>query len=179
MRWEVRIGGLGGQGAITAGYILGEAATLFDGKEAVMTEDYSPYITGGWSRADLVIADGAIDYPLVSEADVLIALSQDTLDTHWPATKKGAVILTERTIINPAAVKERRVIAVPAIKTADALGRRVVANIVMLGAFAAATGIVSAEALKKALAKRFPKAVELNMAAFDRGYAFAQGGAGP
>jgi len=55
MKFEARITGLGGQGAITAGHIFGSAAALHEGKEVVVTEGYSPYVTGGWSRADVVI----------------------------------------------------------------------------------------------------------------------------
>lgn len=175
MRHEVRIGGIGGQGAITAGNILGEAASLYDKKHVSMTEDYSPYVTGGWSKADLVISDEPIGYPLVSKADVLIALSQDTFDKYWDTTKPKGLILVEKSIVDPSKAKDRRILAVPAIDTAEKLGRRVVANVVMLGAFTAASKVLSEEAIRNALAKRFPRAVDLNKAAFDGGAAFVRG----
>lgn len=173
-RWEIRVAGSGGQGAITAGHIVGEAASLFDRKEAIMTEDYSPYVTGGWSRADVIISDESIDYPLILNPDALIAMSQESLDTHWQYVKEGGLVLVERSIVDPAKVQGRQLLAVPGIAIAEELGRRVIANIVLLGAFTAATGIVSPDAMKQALAKRFPKAAELNRVAFDRGFALVQ-----
>jgi len=73
-RHEIRLHGLGGQGIISAGRMIGEAASIHERKEAVMTEDYSPYITGGWSRADLIISDEPIDYPLVTRPNILVAM---------------------------------------------------------------------------------------------------------
>lgn len=169
-RLEVRIQGLGGQGIITAGHLIGEAVSLHDRKEAVMTEDYSPYITGGWSRADLVVADEKIDYPLVSRPDILIAMSQDALDDNWKGTATNATIITEAGLVESSAVKNRRVYSVPALSLAEELGKKVVANIVMLGYLTAKTGIASREAMMAAIARRYPKAAELNRQAFDRGY---------
>ncbi|MFA6244954.1 MAG: 2-oxoacid:acceptor oxidoreductase family protein, partial [Candidatus Hydrogenedentales bacterium] len=74
---EVRISGYGGQGVVLAGMLLGKAASLHDGKCAVFTQSYGPEARGGASCADVVVSDNPIDYPLVSRADVLVALFQE------------------------------------------------------------------------------------------------------
>lgn len=39
---QIRFGGYGGQGIVLAGTLLGKAASLYDGKEAVFTQAYGP-----------------------------------------------------------------------------------------------------------------------------------------
>ncbi len=173
IRREIRLQGLGGQGIITAGHLIGAAASLHDRKEAVMTEDYSPYITGGWSRADLVISDEPIDYPLVSSPDILVAMSQDGLDDNWKASAPNATIIVEASLVSTDAVEGRNLFHVPALKIAEDLGKRVVANIVILGFLTARTNIVSRAAMETAIVNRYPKAAELNRKAFESGYALA------
>lgn len=174
IRREIRFQGLGGQGIITAGHLLGEAVSLHDRKEAIMTEDYSPYVTGGWSRADVVISDEKIDYPLVSRPDILVAMSQDGLDDNWKCTRPDATVIVEAGLVHTDAVKDRKVFAVPALSIAEELGKKVVANIVILGFLTAKSGIATREAMVTAIATRYPKAAELNRQAFDRGYALSR-----
>ena len=71
MQREIRLQGMRGQGIITAGQIIGEAVSLHERKEVLMTEDSGPYVVGGCSRADLIVSDEPIDYPLVTKPDVL------------------------------------------------------------------------------------------------------------
>ena len=168
-RREIRLHGLGGQGIISAGRLIGEAASLYERKEAVMTEDYSPYVTGGWSKADLIISDEPIDYPLVSTPEILIAMSQEGFDDNWKITMPNAIIITEQGIVKTVPVEKRQLFEIPALSIAEKLGRKVVANIVVLGFLAAKTGIVGPDALQAAILKRYPKATDLNGKAFQNG----------
>jgi len=168
-RQEIRLHGLGGQGVITAGRLIGEAASIHERREAVMTEDYSPYITGGWSRADLVISDEPIDYPLVTRPNILVAMSQDGFDDNWQSTDPKATIIIEGGMVRPRPVQSRIVLPVPALNVAEELGKRVVANIVMLGFLATKTRIVKPESLESAILTRYAKAADLNRKAFRRG----------
>jgi 2-oxoglutarate ferredoxin oxidoreductase subunit gamma len=174
MKFEVRITGLGGQGAITAGHIFGSAAALHEGKEVVVTEGYSPYVTGGWSRADVVVSDEPIDYPLISKLDVLITMYQEGLDINMKLVKSTGVVLAEKRLVDLSKVTgDHRVFAIPAAAAAESLGRKVLMNIVMLGSMAALASPHSLEPLKKAVAERFPKAAELNVRALDTGVGLA------
>jgi 2-oxoglutarate ferredoxin oxidoreductase subunit gamma len=168
-RCEIRIHGLGGQGIISAGRLIGEAASIRERREAVMTEDYSPYITGGWSRADLVISDEPIDYPLVTRPNILVAMSQDGFDDNWKSTQPDATIIVEKGMVNTCSVQDRKLFSVPALSIAEELGKRVVANIVILGFLAAKTRVVSIESLQAAILARYAKAADLNRRAFQRG----------
>ena len=172
-RLEVRLHGLGGQGIISAGRLIGEAASLREHKEVTMTEDYSPYIMGGWSRADLVISTEPIDYPLVTRPNILVAFSQDGFDDNWKQTAPDATIIVENGMVNTRPVDSRKLFAVPALAVAEELGKRVVANIVMLGYFAEKTRAVGLDPLLTAILTRYAKAADLNRRAFGRGVELA------
>src|SRR3972149_7606969 len=90
MRQEVRLGGFGGQGIVLAGYILGKAAALYDGKEAVFTQSYGPEARGGACAAELVISDDVIDYPMVSRPDLLVLMSPEAFTKYGSAVAAGA-----------------------------------------------------------------------------------------
>jgi 2-oxoglutarate ferredoxin oxidoreductase subunit gamma len=175
MKFEARITGIGGQGAITAGHIFGTAASLYEGKEVVVTEGYSPYVTGGWSRADVVISDEPIDYPLVSRLDALVTMYQEGLDLNMKMVKPSGVVIVEKRLVNLSrVVGDGRVFAIPAAAAAETLGKKVLMNIVMLGSMVALASPHSLEQLKKAVADRFPKAAELNVKALDAGVELAE-----
>ena len=170
MKFEARITGLGGQGAITAGHIFGNAAALREGKQVVVTEGYSPYVTGGWSRADIVVSDEPIDYPLVSKLDALVTMYQDGLDLNLKMVKPTGVIVAEQRLVNlTKVVRDKRVYPIPAADTAEQLGKKMVTNIVMLGSMVALASPQSLEPLKAAVAERFPRAAELNIKALNAG----------
>jgi len=170
MKFEARITGTGGQGAITAGHVFGTAAALHEGREVVVTEGYSPYVTGGWSRADIVVSDEPIDYPLVTRLDALVTMYQEGLQGNLKMVKPTGVILAEKRLVDLSGVAgDGRIFAIPAAETAENLGKKVLMNIVMLGSMTALASPSTLEPLKKAVAARFPKAAELNVRALGRG----------
>ena len=172
MRKEIRITGFGGQGVALAGNILGKAIALYAGLEAVMTQAYGPEARGGASSANLVVADEPIDYPFVQAPDILIALSQDAYTTFRDTAKPGALIMVDADLVVPH--EDDRPLRVPATRIAEELGVRRAANIVMLGFFAAVTGIPGREAMERAIETSLkPKLVPVNLRAFAAGFAYA------
>ena len=73
---EIRVTGFGGQGVILSGYIIGKAASIYDGNNASLTQSYGPEARGGACATQVVISDTQVDYPLVKDSEVLISLSQ-------------------------------------------------------------------------------------------------------
>jgi len=69
-RYEVRIGGFGGQGVVTMAVVAGETASLYDKKYVVQTQSYGPEARGGASKSEIVISDEEIDFPKVQAPDV-------------------------------------------------------------------------------------------------------------
>jgi 2-oxoglutarate ferredoxin oxidoreductase subunit gamma len=170
---QIRFGGYGGQGIVLAGTLLGKAASLYDGKEAVFTQAYGPEARGGASRADVIIADEPIDYPYVTQPDVLVALFQEAYTLFGGQLKPGGVLIVEEDLVRlgenapPAS-------SLPATRMAEELGNRIVTNVIVLGFLVGRTGVVSRGAAEQALrATVKPGALELNLRAFDAGFARA------
>jgi 2-oxoglutarate ferredoxin oxidoreductase subunit gamma len=172
METQIRISGFGGQGVVLAGYILGKATSLYAGLEAVMTQAYGPEARGGASSANLVVSDLPIDYPFVENPDILVALSQEAYTKFRPSAKPDATILIDADLVHT--LQGDRHLAIPATRLAADLGRRIVANVVMLGFFTAVTGIVPRTAVEQAIRTSVkPKTLPLNLRAFSAGYEYA------
>jgi len=169
-RVEIRLAGEGGQGMILAGIILAEAAAIYDNKNAVQTQSYGPEARGGASRAEVVIADGEIDHPEVLLADALVALSQEACDKYANNLKKDGLLIVDEEKVTR--LPSNEAIKLPISKLAvDSTGRAITANVVALGALVGLTGVVSKDALERAVAARAPKGTEeMNHKALEAGF---------
>ncbi len=173
-RREVRIGGFGGQGIVLAGTLLGKAASLYDGKEAVFTQSYGPEARGGASRADVIIDDEPVDYPYVTRPDVVAVLFQEAYLKFAGDLRPGGLLIIEPDLVTPESGVHA--LALPATRIADELGRRVVANVVLLGCLVRHAGLVSRDAAEQAIRETVkPATVDLNLEAFAAGFAHDAG----
>ena len=171
MRMEIRIAGFGGQGVGLAGHILGKAAAIHQDLEAVMTQSYGPEARGGASSANVVIADRRIDYPFVERPDMLLALSQEAYTKFRPETGSDTLVIIDDGLVTPN--DDDEVLGIPATRLAENLGRRIVANMVMLGFYASVGRLIDRESLEKAIETTVPaKTLSLNLKAFATGYEF-------
>ncbi|MBI4608372.1 MAG: 2-oxoacid:acceptor oxidoreductase family protein [Candidatus Rokubacteria bacterium] len=174
MRREVRLAGYGGQGIVLAGLLLGKAVALYDGKEAVFTQSYGPEARGGASSADVVIADGPVDYPLVTRPDCLVVMFQEAYERYRLDLVEGGLLVLDQDLVKPD-TRERGFHAIPATRLAEELGKKIAANVVMLGFFAAVSGVVSRHAMETALRSTLaPRLLDLNLKAFSAGYEFSE-----
>jgi 2-oxoglutarate ferredoxin oxidoreductase subunit gamma len=171
MRLEVRLAGFGGQGIISAGLMLAVAACIHEDRNAVQTRSYGPESRGGACKSEVVISDGEIDFPTVTEPDVLIVMSQEAYNTYVDTVKKGGTLLLDSDLVPKEKVASHiRVFRVPATKIAEEVGKSLVANVVMLGALTSITNLVSNKSMKKSILGTIPRGTEkLNLTAFRRG----------
>ena len=176
MRVEVRFAGFGGQGIIKSGIIVAAAASIHADKNAVQTQSYGPESRGGACKSEVVISEEEIDFPKVVEPDVLVVMSQHAYNDYAEDVKPGGtVILDPGMIPREKNLKNLEVYRVPATKIAEQLGRKIVANIVMLGAFTAITELLNEKALKESIKENIPKGTEeLNLAAFEKGFEYGK-----
>lgn len=173
-RMEVRLAGSGGQGLILAGLVLAEAAGLHDGRAVAMGQSYGPEARGGASKAEVIISDQDIDYPLATKVDLFLALTQEAADTYsWDLKPGGWIVVDSDLVSHP---PSSRAVSLPFTATArDKLKKPMVANVVALGALVQLTGVVSRRALEKALLSRVPKGTEeLNKKALSAGTKMAK-----
>lgn len=174
VRVEVRLAGSGGQGLLLAGLVLAEAAGLYDGREVAMVQSYGPEARGGASKAEVIVSDKPIDYPLCTTVDLLLALNQEAADTYaWDVDPSALVVVDTDLVKHP---PTSMAVALPFTSTArDKLKKIMVANVVALGAISELTGVVSLKGLEKALLARVPAGTEaLNKKALSLGAKLAR-----
>jgi len=173
---EIKIGGLGGQGVILAGMIIGKAATIYDNKHATLIQSFGPEARGSACSAQLIISDNKILYPYVTKPDILMVMSQEAFTKFYPEMNENGILLIEDELVKVNNLKPGiKLYGISATRLAEELGRRLFLNIVMVGFFAAVTNLVSADAFRKAVADSVPKGTEsMNLQAFEKGYAYGQ-----
>jgi len=176
LRLEIRVAGFGGQGIIRVGLMLATAACMYGDKNAVETQSYGPESRGGACKSEVVISDEEIDFPNVSEPDVLIVMSQEAYNQYVDTLKKGGILLLDSDLVLTQRENlDVRVFEIPATKIAEELGNTIVANVVMLGAFTSITNLVEVKAIKKSVLDNVPeKAEKLNITAFEKGYEYGK-----
>jgi 2-oxoglutarate ferredoxin oxidoreductase subunit gamma len=175
MRTEMRFVAFGGQGIVLAGVIMGEAA-IGDGMNAVQSQSYGPESRGGAAKSEVIICDQDIDYPMVTQADCLVALSQPGYDKYAAEVKPGGIVIVDTDLVDAGEPPEGTAFySLPFAKTADKLGNRIVTNIVVLGSVCSITEAVSKESMARAVKANVPeKFMELNLKAFTEGYEIGQ-----
>jgi 2-oxoglutarate ferredoxin oxidoreductase subunit gamma len=167
---QVRIAGYGGQGIVLAGMLLGRAASLYDGKEAVFMQSYGPEARGGASSADVLISDQPVDYPLVTQPDVLLCLFQEAYARYRPGLRPGGVLILESDMVRPEP-GEKDYWGIPATRMAEELGKKLVTNVVALGYLVGKTRVVTRDSVEQALrATLKPSVLDLNLRALAAGY---------
>lgn len=169
-RIELRIGGTGGQGLILSAKMLADALAA-TGKRIAQSQTYEPTSRGGFCNADLVIADGEVDYPLVTALDHLVLLDRLAVKPSWPLLKPGALVIADSRLCPELPAGDCRRHSLPLSRTALELGSERVTNIVALGAFAALSQICDRGEVERAVRAETPRSfLDLNLDALDAGY---------
>jgi 2-oxoglutarate ferredoxin oxidoreductase subunit gamma len=166
---DVIITGFGGQGIILAGSILGKAAALGDHLESTLVQSYGPESRGGACSAQVVISTDTIHYPYIKNPDILVCMSHAAYEKYIVDLKLDALLLIDQDLVRP---KGRRdYFAIPATRIAEELGRKMMANIIMIGFLTSITKIVSKDAAKNSVTGSVPKGTEeANINAFQKGF---------
>jgi len=172
-RVEVRISGLGGQGVVLAGQILGRAA-VYDGKCVVQTQSYGAEARGSAAKSEVIISDEKIGFPKVRMCDILVAMNQSALDTNLKDLKENGIVLIDEDIAKEVPSAKARVMKVPATKISEnELKSKTFANVIMLGALTKKVRIVSQKAMERGITESVSSETRgENIKAFRKGMAF-------
>ena len=149
---QVRLSGFGGQGVVLAGILLGEAGVL-DGRYVAGSNSYGAQARGSGCKSEVVLSESPVDFPHVTKADILVAMSQGAYDMYCGDVKENSgLIIYDPALVTPKGDLQVRQIGIPATENAlKKLKNKQAANIVFLGGLVAITGIVSSKALRKAI----------------------------
>lgn len=171
MRTEVKLSGFGGQGIILGGYIVGKAASIYSDLHAAMIQSYGPEARGGACSSEVVIEDREISYPAVEKPDIFVLMSQEAYELSKPQIEEETKVLVDEDLVKLDEGQIGHISAIPSLKFAEDLGRKIVANIVMLGFFTSVTELFTKDAMKEAVLSTVPEHTrELNEKAFEKGY---------
>lgn len=157
MEREVILTGLGGQGIQLAAQILARAATLED-RHVMYLGTYGGTMRGGNTDSTVIVADAPIGAPpLVSHTWSAVAMHH----AFWkPLQSKvrpdGVVVINSTLFTVPVARDDVRVVPVPATQIATDQGNALAAAMVLIGAYAGLTGLVSVESLAEAMRQSLP-----------------------
>lgn len=174
----IRFAGFGGQGIVLSSYILGQSA-IFDGKKALQNQSYGSESRGGECQGDVIISDDEIYELEPDNHDVLVAMTQPAYEKFIPLLKpKGTLIIDEDLVVSdknlePKGIKKYGLSATDiAFKK---FGRKIVANMVLLGYMNTLLNLVSESALEKAISNSVPEGTEkLNLEAMCEGIDIAR-----
>ncbi|HNX60722.1 MAG TPA: 2-oxoacid:acceptor oxidoreductase family protein, partial [Spirochaetota bacterium] len=172
----VKIAGFGGQGVLSMGIVLAEAANAAR-HHVSWYPSYGPEQRGGTSNCSVVISGKPIGSPVVYKPDVLVAFNRPSLEKFAPDVKKGGVIVYDENCGDVKIPDGVKGVKVPCVEIARAAGSEKAANTVMLGVLLG-MGVtkLSAETFESAIGENFsdkPKLIPLNVEALKKGAAFA------
>ena len=173
MTSEIIIAGFGGQGALLMGELIAYAG-MIEGKQVSWLPSYGPEMRGGTANCCVIVSDEPVGSPVVTEADAVIVLNKPSLDKFERAIKPGGQLLINSSLIDKKASRnDIKAYYVSANELATEVGNAKVANVVMLGAYIAASGVVQKESIIKAVAhmlgERKAHLIPVNEQAYDAG----------
>ena len=167
---SVKMAGFGGQGVLSMGVILTRAACQA-GKFVSWYPSYGPEQRGGTANCGVVMSGQPIGTPMVSAADVLVAMNRPSLDKFAGEVKPGGLLLYNAAMGEVEVPEGVRVLAVPALELATKGGSPRAENTVMVGVMSVLGGFELIEsAYHEAIAANFAgkdAAIKANSAVFD------------
>ena len=178
MKKEIIISGFGGQGGLAIGKNLAEAG-MAEGLNVTWAPSYGPEMRGGTANCSVVLSDKAIGSPVFARSTELIALNEPSLVKFEAGVLPGGTGFVNSDVVTDKVSRpDLTAYYIPCSKIAEEVGNPKVANMVMLGAYVAATKILKPETIETMIQEMFtgPKAkfVPLNIEAFRRGMACVQ-----
>ncbi len=167
---RIRFAGFGGQGVVLCGFIFGKAA-MRDGMTSIHTQSYGSASRGGLTKSDVGIETGEIYDLAYNELDILVTLSQQSYDKYRSELRADGWLFYESDLV--------QVTEAPGMKAFGAsltdiafkkFGRKIMANMIMLGFVNEVAGIVSSAALRETIKESVPPGtVEKNLQACAEG----------
>jgi 2-oxoglutarate ferredoxin oxidoreductase subunit gamma len=170
-KWEIIFSGVGGQGLLLNGELLGSAVSIIEKRYAVMTCAYGTETRGTFTKSDLILSEEYIDFPEVLNADAVVALAQVAYDRYAGEMPKGSLLLYSSDKVKESPSSARQY-GVPTETLAIHAGNPAGQNIVALGALLSLTGCAQTESVKEMIRRRFvgrEKIISGNIQALEAG----------
>lgn len=171
------VAGFGGQGVMMIGKMLCYAS-LDHGKHALFLPSYGTEQRGGTANCTVILSDEEIGSPMTAHIDTLIAMNEPSLKKFQGMVKPGGTVYINSSLVKPEDVRSDVVCtAIPVDDLAHELGSTKVANIIMLSAYAAGTGMFTKEEVTETVLHKLaskPRFLEMNRKAVEIGFEHAK-----
>lgn len=171
---EIILSGVGGQGLLVCGSLIGEAAILYDGINATMASEYGIETRGTFTKSDVIVSGSEIFYPESIYPKLILALAQVAYDRYAKPEYNDTVLIYDTEMVTTVNPKRENQFGYPITPMARDFGNIAMANIISTGIILKRTGIVSKEAIHKSIQKFFSvksqKMVDMNIKAFEAGF---------
>ena len=173
MKKEIIISGFGGQGGLAIGKNLAEAG-MDEGLNVTWAPSYGPEMRGGTANCSVVLSDKPVGSPVFAHPTELIALNEPSLLKFETDVQPGGIVFVNSDVVTDKVSRsDLKAYYIPCSQIAEEVGNSKVSNMVMLGAYVAATQVLKEETIVGMIEHIFtgPKAkfVPLNIEAFHRG----------
>ena len=156
MERELLITGIGGQGVQLSAQVLARAAAI-EGRNVMFLGLYGGMMRGGNTDSTVVVGDGPIESPpVVSKTWSAIAMHDEYWAPIEPKLRPEGLVLVNDATFTTEVRAPVTLVRLPATNVATELGNPLGGAMVMLGAYAGTTGIVSLEALIEAMRESIP-----------------------
>jgi len=175
---KIIIGGFGGQGILFFGSILAYTGML-EKKQVTWFPSYGAEIRGGTANCTVIVSDESIGSPIVKNPDILIVMSDASLNKFQSQLKKDGMLVVDSSLIKSQIHRtDIEVVAVPATEISSKNGNTKSANMVLLGAFIARSEILKKASVFKALERTISagnnKNIDMNKKAITEGIRFIE-----
>ena len=174
METNLCVAGFGGQGVMTLGKFLADAACNATDKNVTFFPSYGAEQRGGTANCFVVISDGMIGAPLGDVMDDLVVMNGPSLKRFLPTLKQGGTLFINSSNVDEADIDRTdvKVVKAPVTELALEMGNSKVLNVIMLGVYVGCTEVVPAEVVWETIEHKLgskPKLLPLNKAAFEKG----------
>ncbi|MBE3550793.1 MAG: 2-oxoglutarate oxidoreductase, gamma subunit [Brockia lithotrophica] len=181
---EVVVAGFGGQGVLTGGILLAQAG-MMQGLHVSWVPAYGAEQRGGTAYSAVVLSRRPVVSPLVFAPTTVLAMNRPSFDRFVPKVREGGIVLYNASIVelspdlrSKLEAKLGRLLGIPATSLAEEIGDARVAVNVLVGAYAALTGVVDLACLKLALREVLPphrhRLIPANERALEAGFEAAR-----
>lgn len=176
MKLQIVLSGVGGQGLISTGEIIGEAASIHENAYATLTSSYGSETRGTFTKSDVIVSDKPINYPNIETPDVILCLAQVAYDRYVDRLADHTLVFYDKEQVIPRPGAKGQHFGHAFREMSLQLGNPAVANTIALGLMAQKTGLLRRDSLVAAIREYFaakPKVIGINIQALDAGMALA------
>ena len=170
---QILFAGFGGQGILFSGKFLAYKG-LMEEKQVSWLPSYGPEMRGGTANCNVILSETPVGSPIITEADVLVAMNLPSLEKFVDTVVPGGQIYIDSSLIDAKVERsDVEVFYIPATQMAKDANMATLANMIIVGHMLENNSELSFEGVETVVNSLVPpkKAalIELNMKALTMG----------